>query len=76
MSDEPPHLIVEHGWKLVPVTIKPNGAEPAMALDGVSAVMLGMGRGEDAVTVKLIGLETREPLETVIMAVLACSVSV
>jgi hypothetical protein len=66
---EPPHWITEHGWKFVPVTVRVNLPDPAMALKGAIADAVGAGKEEGAVTEKFTELETAEPLEAVIAAV-------
>ncbi|HWZ56295.1 MAG TPA: hypothetical protein VNZ63_09510 [Verrucomicrobiae bacterium] len=67
--DAPPHLIKEHGTKPVPVTIRVNGLDPTIALEGAIADAVGAGKEEGAVTEKFTELETAEPLEAVIAAV-------
>src|SRR5580692_4320128 len=70
----------EHGTKLAPVTVRVNGPEPTIALEGaMGAVVLTVGAGNGdggTATEKLAELETAEPLDTVIVAVPCMMVSV
>jgi hypothetical protein len=74
------HWMKEHGTKLAPVTVRVNGPEPTIALEGaMGAVVLTVGTGNGdggAATEKLAELETAEPLDTVIVAVPCATVSV
>jgi len=57
VSAEPFHSTVSPETKLVPVTVRLNVELPAMALEGVSELVVGVG----ALTAKLLELEVVPP---------------
>jgi hypothetical protein len=72
---EPFHWMTEHGTKFaplavfVPVTVKVNCPDPAIAPVGAMEATLGTAREGGTVTENESELETAEPLEAVIVAV-------
>ena len=74
----PFHRTTEPATKLPPFTVKVNGVPPAVALEGVIIVMVGIGFGIELI-VNIAGGEDVPPpgagLETVTAAVLAVAMS-
>lgn len=62
----PFHWITEHGKKLLPVTVRGNCGEPAVAPAGASDVAVGAGKFVlGAVTDNGMELESAKPFDTV-----------